>query len=562
MSEFQTRVAEWISQQGILFQLRHANTIGGADLGKKLGSFIFSLGVLAIFAAIVCGVGMIYYFKSDQYQKKIEDDIVSALSLPHEEDEAGLGSTGFERRKGRLVFNRLNLKGGEESFFFDASNQTFSGPVSFLGGVTESWSPGQIKIKRADYRLKAGGGEEMDQAFTVIEESLAGKGPGRIEISSLTAEWGYSLLNYGQIEGSTMNARRSGKAWEVSLKGGTFRQNWLQDFEVIEGDLQVSKEGIAIKSLRLALEKGHLSLSGSIAGTARQPVFDLSGEFTSLPVQQLLRLPGVRVTDYLSGTVSGTIEISGSTDRVIETSGSLRLADGDELLLREKWPVLRALSILDRNRSYRRMTFTRGGLDFTTGNGGLTLSKVDLGAAEKGELIMRLVGDLETRLPNQGEAAAAAGIILTKGFGTGFETNATDLASAQSLEEERFGLKDAVGSSDENIFGLNVEDKEESNKLTEEARREMESRRLKMEMNIHRLEGELLLEVPVTALADYEALKGKYPLTSNQRFYRLPLLKGQSTFLTTSSALADSLYEASRRSGGGASKPEMSSGEL
>lgn len=507
INDYQNRVADWVGRQGLFFQLRHASSIGRGSLLRKLGSFFLTLTIILILIGAVSYVILLKYLKSGSYSNSMASQLERHLSAEE------LEFSGFERSSGRAAFKDIEVVGGNESFFFDGKMSLFTAPVSFLSGLTVDWLPPSIKIQKADFEIKAGGGEEVSQAFDKVIASFdQTNGLENIEVVEASFDWGYSKLAYGRVEGSQLSAFLNEGRWDISLTGGTFQQNWLQNFTIESAEISLTRTGILIESLKLKLQDGTLDLNGTIAGTPQVPEFELFGEFEQLPVEKLMQLPGVRMQDYLSGFVSGTLKIEGSTDRIFTTTGEVILREGNVITVREKWDIFRTLSLLDKYRDYRRVNFTSGSFKFSTGHGGMELSEIDLHSTEDDEKFMSIKGSLKTHLPDQQEAAAALGITLTNGFGDGFEENATDLSSGFALESERISLKKATGGGKKvNDFGASVIDKGAKSNVgaakevvTSE---DLDSKRLKAEMNVHRLKGEFSFGIQPNAFESYPALE-------------------------------------------------------
>ena len=185
---------------------------------------------------------------------------------------------------------------------------------------------------------------------------------------------------------------------------------------------------------------GGADLKGAISGPVNMPTSDLAGNFKSLPIEKLIKIEGVNEREYIEGTISGNLAIGGSSNRQVEMSGQVKLDENDSVTIRERWSLLRALSILDNERTYLRIDFNQGGFAFSTGGGGMEVSEINLNAGNKA----RLLGGFKTRLPTQAEAAETLGIKLTNNFSLDY----TDSSAAQELENDRLridSLDDELG---------------------------------------------------------------------------------------------------------------------
>ncbi|MDA7496480.1 hypothetical protein N8491_01640 [Akkermansiaceae bacterium] len=499
LNEYQSKVSDWIGRQGVLFQFRYARTVGAVTLGRHLSGLTLKL-VLFLVVAGVCGFFVLNrHFDSPGYGEKVAGQVANALGAGEIE------VTGFSRNFGKGDFQFLELKGGEESFFYEAKFEKLRGEFSFLTGVTDSWRPSAISIKKADLRLKAGGSEdEMKLGFSSIIESLKGQGISQIKIEDCSFSWGYSKLTFGKVRNSDFRAVLHEGIWEVELSGGTFQQNWLGPLAIKSADLKIGVGGIKIESLNLESNGGEADLKGSISGPVNMPTFDLAGGFNSLPIEKLIKINGVSTREYIEGRISGDLKIGGSSNRQVELSGQVKLDENDSVTIRERWSLLRALSILDNERTYLRIDFNQGGFAFSTGGGGMQVSEINLNAGNKA----RLLGSFKTRLPTQAEAAETLGIKLTNNFSLDY----TDSSAAQELENDRMRID---SRDDELGFGVDIERTIEDGELevpkAQLSVKELEALRMRQEMEVHRILGDLKLAVPASSFNSSKALLEIYP---------------------------------------------------
>ena len=499
LNEYQSKVSDWIGRQGVLFQFRYARTVGAVTLGRHLSGLTLKL-VLFLVVAGVCGFFVLNrHFDSPGYGEKVAGQVANALGAGEVE------VTGFSRNFAKGDFQFLELKGGEESFFYEAKFEKLRGEFSFLTGVTDSWRPSAISIKKADLRLKAGGSEdEMKLGFSSIIESLKGQGISQIKIEDCSFSWGYSKLTFGMVRNSDFRAVLHEGIWEVELSGGTFQQNWLGPLAIKSADLKVGMGGIKIESLNLESNGGEADLKGSISGPVNMPTFDLAGGFNSLPIEKLIKINGVSTREYIEGRISGDLKIGGSSNRQVELSGQVKLDEKDSVTIRERWSLLRALSILDNERTYLRIDFNQGGFAFSTGGGGLEVSEINLNAGNQA----RLLGSFKTRLPTQAEAAETLGIKLTNNFSLDY----TDSSAAQELENDRMRID---SRDDELGFGVDIERSIDDGELevpkAQLSVKELEALRMRQEMEVHRILGDLKLAVPASSFNSSKALLEIYP---------------------------------------------------
>jgi len=530
LNDYQNRVSDWISRQGVFFQLRYARTIGSRSIVKQLGGLMIRGVFLMLILAVIGFFVLRHYYSSSAYQNKITSQLKEALGAEEVEP------SGFSRDSNTGRFRSLEIEGGKRTFFYRAKLEGLNGVFSFFTGVTQDWNPATVRIKKANFELKAGGAQEkMEASFASLLESLKGDGMNLVIIDSLSCDWGYSTLTHGAIRNSAFKAVLKGGSWEVEVAGGTFEQNWLGPVPIEKGILRVNKDGLEVISLKLAFESGRLDLAGDISGPLSMPQFDLEGDFSNLPLEKLINLDGVKTRDYIEGSISGELGISGSSNQRIKISAAVNLAKDDQIVVREKWSLLRALSIIDSDRTYLRLGFPRGSFSFTTEGGGMEIKEIDLVSAESA----RLVGGVSTRLPSQEEAAKSLGIALTDGFADDF----TDKSSAQSLRDSRFSLKERSGDSSQGI-GVDIEESVQGGigRVNDKqlSAKELEGLRLRAEMKIHRINGELRLAVPASAFDDSVKLAELYP-KDDEGWRWIPIELKDSTFSSISEEANDKL---------------------
>lgn len=533
LNEYQNRVSDWIGRQGLLFQFRYARTVGSRSIVSHMGGLIVKVLLLLIVVGI-CGFFLLNrHFDSPEYKSKITDQLAEVLGAEE------IDVSGFSRNVNSGEFLRLNIKGGEKSFFYEAEFEDFGGVFSYLTGVTESWQPSAIRMKKADVNLKAGGGtEEMMLGFSSVVESLEGKGISQIKVDDCSFDWGYSKLTFGAVRNANLKATLQGGVWEVALSGGTFQQNWLGPLEIESAVIALDENGIEVTSLKLKMDGGTANIEGRISGPANMPTFDLKGGFTSLPLERFINIQGVNTRQYIEGKISGELVIGGSSNRRIELSGKVKLDENDRVTIRERWSLLRALSILDSDRTYLRVDFDQGGFAFSTGGGEMKVEGIDLTAGSKA----RLLGDFETRLPTQEEAAKALGIKLTDGFSPDY----TDSSAAQQLENDRMRID---RSADDEGFGVDINRSVEDGKrrVTQDqlSSQEVEAMRMKDEMDIHRITGELKFAVPAAAFSRSKALLKLYP-EDGQGWRWIPVKLVDANFMTISDQAKELLLKQAR----------------
>lgn len=512
LKDYQSRVTSWIGRQGLLFQIRYARLAGAGSILTRLVSITIGIGILGVVVLAISFGVLTVYRDSESHQEEIERQIGEALGVEQFEGK------GFTRSSGQGSFQLITMEGGEKSFFSDGKLMDLTGSFALLDGVFQKWRPESLNLRRVEMRLKAGGtAEEMAAAMSGIHDSLEGRSLNRIQVGDLNCEWGYSTLTFGGIYESQMEARWVGGEWQVSLRGGYFRQNWLGPFALQKAEVRINQDGISVDALVLEEEGGTIELSGEIGGPLSVPTFDLAGRLIHWPIEELFSVENVNESRYLEGPVSGKLEVTGSTNRRIEMTGEVALVEGDELRIRDEWKLLRAISAVTRDGSYARIAFREGGFRFATGGGTLEVTEIDLLSPE----VARLEGEFSTRFFDQQEAADFLDISLTNDF----SEDLTDTSSAQILEDERISLERAAGEADDGFaikLSLEEEGQSEARDQNELELQDYDGARLKNEMGKPRYEGQLRLGVPERVLAENKSVTRNYP-TEQDGFLWIPI---------------------------------------
>jgi hypothetical protein len=545
LNDYRIRISEWIGNQGILFQLRYARTSGAGSLLRQFGSIVVRI---VIVLAVLTGCGYLLFenhFSTDRYRDEISRRIEKSLGL------TSIDGTGFSRSAGSGGYRDLSLEGGDASFFYQAKLEGFNAPFEYLTGITGDWNPDAIRARKAEINIKAGGSQdEMEESFAGLLETFSGQGVVSVRIDDFSCDWGYSKMTYGRISNADFKADFEGGEWKVKLEGGKFQQNWLKNLVIKSADLTVDETGIRVQSLDLGSDSGTLSLSGKIGGPLSRPEFDLSGDFRKLAIQDILRVEGIEIRDFIEGWITGKLKITGSTNQHINIEGSARIEGGDQITIRERWTILKAISIIDSQRTFRRVDFNSGSFKFASSEGGLKIEELTLSA----DKTAKLQGDFETRFPTQKEAAEKLEITLTEGF----SSDLTDTSSAQKLEDERVSLRNALGRSGK-LDDLNIDRSLTDlpgGDETQLSARELEEARLRAEMRVHRINGFLKLAIPATAFDSNENLAGLYPADAEGwRWIEIPL--EESSFSEISSKANEKILDQGRTRAGNGPDVEM-----
>lgn len=398
LAEYNGRMNDWIAKQGLIFQLTH----GGTGLGGRppiIGSLIravISLILLTLFAAVAY-VGFLFWKASgDQLPKELNAGIADGLNVEK------VTAAGFDRTLSSGEYKQVMAQGNEDTFFnhFDARNVTFQ--MSPTSGLFGDWDARALQIGELKVAVKAG--EANDEEASRSWQSLFQVRPSftftRIEVSKATFSWGYSSpATWGSIIESTLVANRKDGGWDLEFRGGSFSHGIFRDFHIEE--LLVSldeKEGFEITKATLRLGKGTFSWSAKMSSGGASPLLKIDGNFDQLPIAAFLPRG---LLSFVNGTFSGELEGEGSIN---DTDGicfqiACQPSSRESVYLTKEFTLLRLLSHLDPQRSYRKLPFNAGSFQLTTKGTTLEFSEIELAATEKesSKVIARLQGNLSTR---------------------------------------------------------------------------------------------------------------------------------------------------------------------
>lgn len=419
-SSFDERLSHWIASQGFWFQLRHstARTAGSKLVGRALQVLLRVL-VLVVLAAGVTAVYLIKRVEMASFQKGLPGGVTAALTAESAEVK------GFQREAGRIYIHRLGVKGGKEAFFYSLDARGVRYEMGLLDGLVGEWNAGPITVNAAVIEVKAGAEDETEAAAAGV--ALFGEHDWfsfpLIEVLDASVGWGYSERNRGYVENSQMIAQRVDDGWLLQFRGGRFSQNWLRRLDIDELVLRVEPGGLTIEKGEFRRDDGRVTLSGGVKGGVA-PAVDWKMKFERLPLAAIL--PS-EARPFAEGTISGEATVRGSTN----TQDGLRftcdvvLGADDKLTLRDRLPLLQALTVVDVYNSYRRLDFASGAFRLVTGGGRMDVDQIDLTAGET----VRLSGRFAVRPPTDEEVARA----LAEGPGT------ADSSFLESIEDERDG---------------------------------------------------------------------------------------------------------------------------
>ncbi|MES2983159.1 MAG: hypothetical protein V4727_12675 [Verrucomicrobiota bacterium] len=439
---------------------------------------------------------------------------------------------GVSRERGKFTIHRLAMFNEESSFFRGLEFANLVCQRDFFVDFGKTWKPGIVEISKVNLSLRAGAdSDEGAQAIgDVLFQDLGSLKPDAIHVANMSMRWGYTERSRGSINESQMKAVPVAGGWRLSFRGGTFSQNWLKRLQIEELDVVITREGIRFDNAVFSKNGGSMVLEQFEVVAGQRP--EVSGQMKIKAMNISSMLPMV-ARAYVSGKISGEFIVSGSTNSTggIGFDGEVSLQDGDVITLRDRLPLLRAMSAVDSNHDYRHVDFRVGSFQMEMKGQGLKLSDVKLFADDT----MSLTGELFIRKPKSDEE-----LVLDDGS----EFFGEIVTADESGEDVDISLREAGEVSNRNEFGFEVEgDKSLFGKLAvlrENRRmREFESEKLSRS---YRYEGEFNVTLMKTAFDRSPTLKAVYPAATEAG--RIPItvpIKGLLYEVTGD--LANEIYE-------------------
>lgn len=406
LSEFNARLNQWIGRQGLLFQLTH----GRAILGEK--GYLFGLilrifiTLLAFFAVIGFGYFGYRYFQvsGKNFGTVLVPSIEEALDVPD------VYSSGYNRSSDVGQFRQLMAEGTSETFFnvFELKNVSFlMPPAQVLFG---DWKAGSIRADSLNLSLKAGAvsDEAAQSAWSQFFKDVEGFSFDRFEVNDTNLSWGYRTSStWGGIRNSRLQASRIEDRWNLRFSGGTFSHGIFRNFELRKLNASLTKQGsLKITEVDMGLGQGQVAWNANVVSGISQPQFEGKGTFSSIPTTAFFPK---EINQNLGGTLSGSFHFSGSTNDVDGIIFDIDVQlDGvrDQLFLTHELPLLRLLSALDSENSYRKASFNAGGFKVNVKGDEWSVQDIDLFTS--GDVIetnsnCKLLGEILIRPPSTQE---------------------------------------------------------------------------------------------------------------------------------------------------------------
>lgn len=530
LAEFNGRMNDWIAKQGLIFQLTH----GGTGLGGKppiIGSIIrFTTSILLLLLlTVICYAGFLFWKATgDDLPKQFRKSIAGALGVQE------VTATGFERDLSSGSYKQILAEGNEETFFNYLEARSIQFAMEPANGLFGNWDAKKLSISELKVAIKAG--EADDEQAQKSWQSFFFESPSftfsKLDVAKTNLTWGYSTpATWGAIANSTLTAHRTPEGWSLKFRGGTFSQGIFRDFSIETLSVELTKlGGLNVTEAKLTQNEGSFQWSGGMTTGGARPTFDFNGQFSDIPVASFLPRG---LLPLVNGTLSGHLSASGSTNDsdgiCFQISAQPEGVEG--IVLTKDFVLLRMLSHLDPQRSYRKVPFNQGSFKLETKGQVLTFSEIDLVSqeTESSQTVARLTGAFEARPTTQEE----------------LEEDTFSLEEDSQNTSETIGARaeTAMSIEDQAIFAASILRKYKSLQFDNPPQelfyftRDLEGEDLikkRLDLTPRRkfrfpfvVEGNLELAVPTTAFENTPPLPGVSPPqseTPNMRWIQIDLL--------------------------------------
>jgi hypothetical protein len=490
------------------------------------------MAVRVLILLALVALGFAFYLSkrvdSEGFREELRDRFAESVSATEAE------ISDFSRAQGEGKVMRIGAEGSSTSFFqtLEAGNLSFR--MGFLDGLTKDWNAGVIEGGWIDVHVKAGANspEEAKAAAETLFKQRKNFDVLGLEFTKARVAWGFNE-RLGEIEGSKLVANRVSEGWRFNFKGGVFSQNWIRRFEIDELVILCTPTELIVEKGVLVAGDGYVSFKDVRIEGGDLPEISGGLIMKNVPVDRLIpESMGKRI----SGSISAKIEFSGSTNSTegIFMEGAVTLGERDLIQIRNEFPLLEALDVVDVFNSYKRVVFGQGGFNLKTGGGELSITGLDMEARD----LMTIQGQLKARYPTSDEVAQTIGENsrdpLQPMVRDDEETKKKkDLTLKRAAEARRKELE--AGDSDDEIgeektqFFAGLATKRDEESLQRAAAQRALSTLL--------FDGELEISIPSDAFERSSILRERHPVdqTTGRIKFDVPL-KGTLSELTLSQA--------------------------
>jgi len=542
--QFNLRLSKWIASQGFWFQLRHS--IGNSGSRGSITYHILRLAFRLLIFGLLLAIGGVYYLvkRTDQnsFRAELRQSITESIGANQ------LAMRGARRSQGNLEISRLASEGGPGTFFEFIEIRNLRCKMGLLDGLIGVWEAGTISADRLDIQLRAGtdSPEYSAKIGEIIFREFQSIDIQNIDIASANIGWGYSERTRGRIDNTSVQIRRTGTNWRITLRGGEFSQNWLRGFDVGEIVVVCSPEGIVFEKAELRQGNGTLDFTGLRVSAGDRPEVKGIARARGISLEPIL--PSA-ARNFVEGRISSDFSVSGSTNSAdgIAIDGMIVMDGFNTVTVRDQIHLLRALSVVDFHNNYRRLDFNEGSFRLTTQAGRMMIRDINLIAED----LATISGAFVARPPTTQELdAMLARGESSRGIGTfAYEEDADErfLLNVEELERQ-FTLRQAANAARRAQEAGGVDDEGQLFDrigMNYEARMFAEQQAARLSrMLIY--EGEVMMTVRPNAFERTETLQNQFPPNpeTGRVHFTVPLV-GPLHELTLQES--EAIYEMGRR---------------
>ncbi|MFK7909425.1 MAG: hypothetical protein AB8F34_02365 [Akkermansiaceae bacterium] len=514
---FNEQMNEWVSRQGFWFQLRHA--ADGQSIAARFLRLLIRLSVVVVICCLLIWLYLVKRVETEGFQSNVATAIEKSLAA--ESCEVGV----IRKSRDMITISTIKAEGSSSSFFHEMSARVARVNMGLTDGIIGKWSTETVNVDQLILKVKAGESDDdaAAKSFASLFAELEGFDFERLMVDRASIEWGYSETNRGSISNSSMSVVRDEGAWNIQFRGGTFSQNWLKNLEIESLAIVCDQQGVHVKEAILHSGLGTVTFQLKI-GSGAQPQAKGELKLTSMPLKALIP---VRYDEWLEGTISGEGTIGGSTNSQegIVLDVNFFMGEGDVMVLRDRLPLLSALSVVDLYNSYRKVSFNKGGFNLRTAGDLVNIKDIDIQA---GTLLHLKGGEFVVRPPTNQEIANALNIKDIEMVADVIE-NKWKFESDELLKgSQEAGLDDAAKGVGKVVQGNEAGSDQIKNVITAG---------ILTESKVQRFGGNINLSLKRDAFDKAEKLKLKYPVDENEGRIRVGVpLEGRLQSLTLKQA--------------------------
>ncbi len=434
--EFEEKMNQWISKQGILFQLKHGAT--GSGIIASLITLLIRLVSVALVVAVVLWIIALRKGGGEEFMAQSFEKTLGSYFHASEVEVKGV-----RRRDGKLSVDTVDLIGGPDAFFEKMSIRGISCERSRLGDLKNIWNAGQVNVAAIDVLVRSG--SETDAEAQRRMDSLFGEVSGinfdGISVKQCNVVWGYGQYTRGSIVDSSLKIthEEAGKIL-LEFETGFFSQNWIERAKLEKVTVICTSNGLAFSEGEVLLSPGELTFSGNIS-VAAIPKLNGSFAFQGLPLQQFIPV-NMKLRKDFQGTLSGEGKFSGSPNSSsgIKSEADVQVTNEFPLIIRSSFPLIQALRAIDTQNTYYKLSFTEGGFNFAYEEGNVMVKNLNL----KSDELMDLKGEFFIRRPSDEEIADNVGVDI--------DVVSAQMISTKSEDTNKFSLKSAGKAAFKDMF--------------------------------------------------------------------------------------------------------------